>query len=123
MDATIITYGVGVHWALESARLLSNDGHEIEIIDLRTLQPWDMETVLASVKRTGRALVLHEAPVTGGFGGEIAARIGELAFEWLDAPVQRLGALDTPVPFAPSLEALHSPAQRVTDAITSLVRY
>lgn len=115
-QATIVTYGVGVHWALALE-------HDVEIIDLRTLQPWDRATVLASVRKTGRALVLHEAPRTGGFGGELAAEIGEMAFEWLDAPVRRLGALDTPVPFSPALEALHSPADRLAQAVEDLLKY
>ena len=76
------------------------------MIDLRSLVPWDVEAVVRSVAKTGRCLVLHEAPLTGGFGGEIAATVGREAFEWLDAPVARLGALDTPVPFAKALEAL-----------------
>lgn len=115
--ATVITYGVGVHWALAAAR------EDVEVIDLRTLLPWDRETVLKSVRKTGKALVLHEAPRTGGFGGELAAEIGEMAFEWLDAPVMRLGALDTPVPFSPALEALHSPAERLNAALERLLAY
>ena len=75
--------------------------------------PWDVERVVRSVAKTGRCLVLHEAPLTGGFGGEIAATVGREAFEWLDAPVARLGALDTPVPFAKALEALYSPKGRL----------
>ena len=103
--ATVVTYGVGVTWALEAAAELAREGRELEVIDLRSLVPWDAERVVRSVAKTGRCLVLHEAPLTGGFGGEIAATIGREAFEWLDAPVARLGALDTPVPFAKALEA------------------
>lgn len=121
-DATVVTWGVGVGWAVEAAEAVA-PGHEVEVIDLRTLQPWDRAAVLGSVQKTGRALVLHEAPITGGFGGEVAAVIGEQAFEWLDAPVMRLGALDTPVPFARELEALHSPRDRVADALRSLLAY
>jgi 2-oxoisovalerate dehydrogenase E1 component len=122
-DATVVTYGVGVSWALEAAEALSGEGHEIEVIDLRSLVPWDEEAVVRSVAKTGRCLVLHEAPVTGGFGGEIAATVGREAFEWLDAPVSRVGALDTPVPFAKALEALHSPKQRVLPALRDLLAY
>jgi len=98
-------------------------GREIEVIDLRSLVPWDREAVLRSVARTGRCLVLNEAPLTGGFGGEIAAVVGREAFAWLDAPVARLGALDTPVPFASSLEALHSPKGRLLPALKELLDY
>ena len=102
---------------------LAGEEIDVEIIDLRTLIPWDRDRVVQSVQKTGRALIVHEASTTGGFGGELASTIGELAFEWLDAPVRRLGALDTPVPFARSLEAIHSPALRLTDAIRSLLKY
>src|SRR5712691_7574073 len=122
-DATIVTYSVGVAWALEAAERLAAEGRSIEVIDLRTLLPWDRETVLASVRKTGRALVLHEAPTTGGFGGEVAAVIGREAFEWLDAPVARLGALDTPVPFSKALEEIHSPRTRVLPALRELLAY
>ena len=122
-DATVVTYGVGVSWALEAAANLARSGREIEVVDLRSLMPWDVETVVASVRKTGRVLVLHEAPVTGGFGGEVAATIGTETFEWLDAPVMRLGALDTPVPFAKSLEAVFSPKGRLLPAIRELLAY
>jgi 2-oxoisovalerate dehydrogenase E1 component len=122
--ATVVTYGVGVTWAREAAdRLAAEDGVEVEVVDLRSLVPWDVDTVLASVERTGRALVLHEAPITGGFGGEVAATIGERSFASLDAPVRRLGALDTPVPFAKPLEALHSPRDRVLPVLRELLAY
>jgi 2-oxoisovalerate dehydrogenase E1 component len=100
-EATIITYGMGVHWALEA---VAEMGASVEIIDLRTLLPWDRATVLQSVRKTGKAFVLHEDTLTGGIGAEIAAVIAEEAFQWLDAPVMRHGALDTPVPFAVPLE-------------------
>jgi 2-oxoisovalerate dehydrogenase E1 component len=124
IDATVVTYGVGVVWALDAAeQLAAEDGAEVEVVDLRSLVPWDVEAVVASVERTGRALVLHEAPVTGGYGGEVAATIGERAFATIDAPVRRLGALDTPVPFAKSLEALHSPKHRLVPALRELLAY
>ncbi|MFY7997134.1 MAG: alpha-ketoacid dehydrogenase subunit beta [Candidatus Kapaibacteriota bacterium] len=103
-DASIITYGSMLHEALAVAEELTKEGVEIEVIDIRTLVPFDEETVLASVKRTSRALIAHEATLTGGFGGEIAARITDKAFEYLDAPVKRLAAFDSPTPFAPTLE-------------------
>ncbi|RYD81131.1 MAG: dehydrogenase [Sphingobacteriales bacterium] len=120
-DLSIITYGAGVHWALKYA-----DEHEdesIEIVDLRTLLPWDKETVLASVKKTGKVLVLHEDTLIGGFGGEIAAHISEHAFQNLDAPVMRLASLDTPIPFAVELEANFLPAGRLEAKIQELLEY
>ncbi len=122
-DATVITYGVGVSWALEAARSWAERGKEIEVVDLRSLLPWDVEAVLASVRKTSRVLVLHEAPLTGGYGGEVAAVIGRQAFEWLDAPVMRLGALDTPIPFARALEAVFSPQGRLMNALAELLAY
>jgi 2-oxoisovalerate dehydrogenase E1 component len=122
-DATVVTYGIGVSWALEAATALAGEGLEIEVVDLRSLVPWDVEAVVRSVARTGRCLVLHEAPLTGGFGGEVAAVVGREAFEWLDAPVARLGALDTPVPFAKALESAHSPRGRLLPALRELLGY
>ena len=122
-DATIVTYSVGVTWAIEAAERMAAEGREVEVIDLRTLLPWDRETVLQSVRKTGRALVLHEAPMTGGFGGELAAVIGAEAFDALDAPVSRVGALDTPVPFSKALEEVFSPRARVLPALRELLAY
>jgi 2-oxoisovalerate dehydrogenase E1 component len=123
-DATVVTWGVGVMWAMQAARTLAEEsGKEIEVVDLRTLVPWDEETVYGSVKKTSRALVLHEATTTGGFGGEIASAIGERAFEWLDAPVTRLGALDTPVPFSKALEEGFSPKARIVWELNRLLAY
>jgi len=122
-DATIVTYSVGVTWAIEAAERMAAEGREVEVIDLRTLLPWDRETVLQSVRKTGRALVLHEAPMTGGFGGELAAVIGAEAFDALDAPVSRVGALDTPVPFSKALEEVFSARARVLPALRELLAY
>jgi len=108
-DLSIITYGAMVWVAAEAAQALEREGVSAEIVDLRTLLPLDEETVLASVRKTSRALVLHEATLTGGVGGEIAARIAEKAFEHLDAPVVRIAAPDTPVPFSPPLEEAFLP--------------
>lgn len=120
-DLSIITYGSGVHWALKYAD--EHPDESIEIVDLRTLLPWDEETVLASVKKTGKVLVLHEDTLVGGFGGEIAAHIAEHAFQYLDAPVMRLASLDTPVPFAVELEANFLPAGRLEAKIQELLEY
>jgi 2-oxoisovalerate dehydrogenase E1 component len=104
-DLTIVSYGTTVHWGLRAASKLADEGVSVEVIDLRSLAPWDTETVMASVKKTGRVLVVHEDKQTGGVGGEIAAYISEHAFQHLDAPVMRLGSEDTPVPFSRILEA------------------
>ncbi|KAA0255443.1 MAG: dehydrogenase [Acidobacteria bacterium] len=122
-DVTVVTYGVGVVWALGAAATLHKEGKEVEVIDLRTLLPWDRETVLASVRKTSRLLVLHEAPTTGGFGAEVAATVSERAFEWLDAPVVRLGALDTPTPFSRLLEETFQPKGRLLPALRRLLAY
>lgn len=107
-NATIITYGVGVHWALETVNKMEKDpefsGQSIEIIDLRTLQPIDYETIATSVKKTNRVVILHEDIEFGGIGGEISAYISEHLFEHLDAPVMRCASMNTPIPFNPNLE-------------------
>ena len=95
--------------ALDAAEELEKEGLDVEVIDLRTLAPLDKEAILRSVKKTSRALVLHEASLTGGIGGEIAAIISQEAFEWLDAPVVRVASLDTPVPYSPPLEDYYLP--------------
>jgi 2-oxoisovalerate dehydrogenase E1 component len=122
-DATLVAWSVAVAWALEAAEVLAGEGREVEVVDLRTLLPWDRETVLASVRRTGRALVIHEAPFTGGFGAEVAATIARDAFAWLDAPVERLGGLDTPIPFSKALEETFSPRGRLLPALRALLAY
>jgi 2-oxoisovalerate dehydrogenase E1 component len=104
-DATIVTYGIGVHWALEEAEHQAEaNGAEIEVVDLRTLVPWDRETVRGSLDKTNRLLVLHQATRTAGFGAELAAELGEIGFELLDAPITRVAAEDLPVPNAKPLE-------------------
>lgn len=104
-DATIVTYGVGVHWALEEAEHQAvTNGVELEVVDLRTLVPWDRETLRASLEKTNRCLVLHEATRTAGFGAELAAELGEIGFKLLDAPITRVAAADLPVPNAKPLE-------------------
>ncbi|WP_419943291.1 alpha-ketoacid dehydrogenase subunit beta [Candidatus Palauibacter sp.] len=116
-DLTIVTYGAMVHTAHEAAeRVAHEDGAEVEIIDLRSLQPLDAAAVLDSVRKTGRLLIVHEAPRFGGFGGELAAVACEGAFEWLDAPIRRVTARDTPVPYAAPLEDAHLP--QVADIVS-----
>ncbi len=117
-EATIVTYGMGVHWAQQAADEL---GADVEIIDLRTLVPLDTETIFASVRKTNRVLVLHEDTRTGGFGAELAARITEACFTWLDAPVMRVASLDTPVPFAARLERLFLPQDRLRKKLEQLL--
>ena len=110
-DLSVVTYAAMVHVALEAAEELAEDGVEVEVVDLRSLVPLDEETVLTSVARTGKAIVLHEAPRTGGFGAEIAATIAEKAFEYLEAPIVRVTAPDTPVPYSPPLEDYYLPGK------------
>ena len=120
--ATVVATGLMVGRALEAAEKLAADGIELEVIDPRTLVPLDMETIVKSVERTSRALVVHEAVRTGGAGAEIAARIQEEAFFALDAPVWRLGAIDTPLPQDPELEQLCIPsASDIESAARELV--
>ena len=97
------------HEAMAAAKQLEALGVDAEVIDLRSLQPFDCDAVMASVRKTHRALIVHEAVRFGGFGGEIAAQIQELAFDYLDAPVARVGAPFSPVPFSPALEANYVP--------------
>ncbi len=123
-DITIVSWGVGVHWALEAAEEWSTRGVEIEVIDLRTLVPWDREAVLASVRKTSRLIILHEASRTGGFGGEIAAEVTEMAFEHLDAPPMRIGGADLPIAFSKAIEEeVYSAKARLDTAIAEGVAY
>jgi 2-oxoisovalerate dehydrogenase E1 component beta subunit len=108
-DLTVITYGAMLHVALEAAQRLEAEGISLEVVDLRTLKPLDQETLLASVRKTSRALVLTEEQTSGSVAGEVAARIAEHAFAWLDGPVTRLCCPDTPVPYSPTLEDAYLP--------------
>jgi len=119
--ASIITYGLGVHWALEYAA--KNPELSLEIIDLRSLQPWDKEAVEASVKKTGRALVLHEDTLTSGFGAEIAAHLAEHCFAFLDAPVIRCASLDTAIPMNKDLEDQFMAKSRLEEKMEGLLSY
>jgi 2-oxoisovalerate dehydrogenase E1 component len=103
-DITVLSWGMMVQRSLEAARTLGDAGTSVEVIDLRTLNPLDMETIMDSVRKTGKVLIAHEDTLTGGFGAEIAALIAEDAFQHLDAPVRRVAAKDAPVPYGPTLE-------------------
>jgi len=123
-DVSVITYGSMVHVALEAAAELEKDGVGVEVIDLRTLLPMDEEMVLTTAAKTGKIVVLHEDRKRGGIGGEIAATIGEKAFEYLDGPVVRVASLDTPVPYSPALEEVFMPnTAKLKTAIKELVAY
>lgn len=117
---SIITYGMGVHWALRAVEEL---GISADILDLRTLLPWDQEAVAATVKKTGKVIFLHEDTLTGGIGAEICAWISEHCFKDLDAPVMREGSLDTPVPFAPNLEKQFLPTERFKKKLKELIEF
>jgi len=119
-ELSIITYGMGVHWATQVADELHVS---CDILDLRTLLPWDQEAVRRTAEKNGRVLVLHEDTLTGGLGAELAAWIGENCFEHLDAPVHRVASLDTAVPFAPALEKDFLPLQRLRDTVEKLRNY
>ncbi|MEY4350095.1 MAG: hypothetical protein RL078_137 [Bacteroidota bacterium] len=120
-DLTILTYGLGVHWALDAAA--ARPHASIEILDLRTLLPLDKEAIIAAASKTGRVLVLHEDTTTGGLGGELVALVNEHCFEVLDAPVLRVGSLDTPIPFAADLEQQFLANSRLLDTIDQLLNY
>ena len=123
-DLTIVTYGAMLWTALEAAAILAKDGVSAEVLDLRTLLPLDEEAILASVRRTGKCLILHEDTRTGGLGAEIAATVSEKAFEWLDGPILRVTAPDTPVPYSPPLEEAFLPnVNTLLAAVRKLVRY
>jgi 2-oxoisovalerate dehydrogenase E1 component beta subunit len=119
-DLTIVTYGAMVHKSVEAARTLEGDGVGVEVIDLRTLLPLDEDAIVESVKRTGRLLVVHEDTRTGGIAGEITIRVSERAFEWLDAPMLRVTAIDAPVPYSGSLEDYFLPQ---VDDVVKAARY
>jgi pyruvate/2-oxoglutarate/acetoin dehydrogenase E1 component len=123
-DLTVITYGAMVWTALEAAELLAKEGVSVEVVDLRSLLPYDEQAVLASVRKTNKVLLLHEDTRTGGMAGELAALIAEKAFEDLDGPIVRVTAPDTPVPFSPPLEEYFLPnAAKVVEAARKLAAY
>jgi pyruvate/2-oxoglutarate/acetoin dehydrogenase E1 component len=123
-DLSIITFGAMVYTALDAAARLAEEGVEAEVLDLRSLAPLDRNAILTTASKTSRVLLLHEATLTGGIGGELAAIIAEEAFAYLDAPLTRIASLDTPVPYAPALEAEFLPSvDKVVAAARKLVRY
>ena len=122
-DVTVVSWGAMLHRTLDAAELAATEGIDVEVIDPRWLSPFDVETVVASVSRTSRAAVVHEANVTGGFGAEVAARISDAAFHDLDAPIARIGLPDVRVPAAPHLQQAVIPSSRsIADAITEFCR-
>jgi 2-oxoisovalerate dehydrogenase E1 component beta subunit len=123
-DVAVFTYGAMVHTALEAAQAVAREGIGVAVVDLRTLLPLDVSAILQTTAETGKVIVLHEATRTGGAGAEIAALIAERAFEYLDAPIVRVAAPDTPVPYSPALESYFIPdAERVAQAIRALHEY
>ncbi len=124
-DLTVITYGLVLHHCIEAARDLASEGIHTEVVDLRSLRPLDSATILESVKKTGKALVVHEDTRLGGIGGEVSAIIAEEAFDYLDAPIMRLTGPEVPaMPFSPPLEAeFMLDTDQIAGAIRSLARY
>ncbi|MCB0747482.1 MAG: dehydrogenase E1 component subunit alpha/beta, partial [Ignavibacteriae bacterium] len=123
-DITVVTYGAMVHETEFAARTLSEEGYSIEIVDIRTISPLDTETIFESVKKTGKVIVIHEDSLTAGFGAEIASRISDECFEYLDGPVKRYAAFDTPIAFHPKLERAILPSRnKIYDEIKKLLAY
>ncbi len=123
-DLTIVTWGAMIYVADDAADALAKDGVSVEVIDLRSIVPFDEEAILTSVAKTNRVIILHEAPLTGGAGAEFAARIAEKAFDYLDATIKRIGSLDVPTPYSPPLEEFYLPnAAKVVAAARELLAY
>lgn len=123
-DLTIITYGAMIYTAMEAADELAKDGVSVEVIDMRSILPFDEEAMLESVAKTNRCIVLYEAALTGGVGAEFVARIADKAFDYLDAPIKRVASLDTPVPYSPSLEDFYRPNKdKVIKAAKEILAY
>jgi pyruvate/2-oxoglutarate/acetoin dehydrogenase E1 component len=122
--ASVITFGIMVHYAVKAAEKLAADGIDVEVLDLRSLRPYDTEAIKATVEKTNRVLVVNEAALMGSVAGEFASFISEHCFENLDAPVMRIGALETPIPYAPELEHAMLPnAEKIEAALRKLVSY
>ena len=123
-DITVIAWGTPVHWSIRAANKMAKEGVDVEVIDLRSIRPWDFDTVAASVKKTGKVLIVHEDHVTQGFGAEISATISRHLFEWLDAPVYRLGAKDIPIAFSRILERATLPYEEdVLNQLREIANY
>jgi len=124
-DISVITYGLTLHLCLEAARNLEDEGLSTEILDLRTLQPLDEDAILATARKTGKVLIVHEDTMAGGIGGEVSAIIAEQAFDHLDAPIMRLGGPQVPaMPFSPPLEAMYMPnVDKIAEAMRKLAEY
>jgi 2-oxoisovalerate dehydrogenase E1 component len=123
-DATVVSWGTTVHWSLRAAAKLAKEGYEVEVIDLRTIKPWDFDTVAQSIKKTAKVLIVHEDHITQGFGAEISATISRPLFEWLDAPVFRLGAKDVPIGFSRLLERETLPSEEdIYHQLSELLKY
>ena len=123
-DVTLVTYGGMMSRSLEAAEALAKEGVSVEVLDMRSLLPFDMDLILESVKKTSKALIVHEATLTGGVGAEFAARISEKAFEYLDGPVLRVASVDAPVPYSPPLEDFFMPnAEIIANAARKLAAY
>ena len=124
-DVTIVSYGLMVHFCLEAAGIMDQEGVSAEVIDLRTLKPLDRESILNSVKKTGKVVIVHEDNVTGGVGAEVSALLSEEGFEYLDAPITRVCGPDIPtMPFAPPLEEAYLPnAEKISEAVRRLAAY
>jgi 2-oxoisovalerate dehydrogenase E1 component len=121
---TVVSWGTPVHWSLRAAAKMAKEGVEVEVIDLRSIRPWDVETVAASVRKTGKLMIVHEDHITQGFGAEIAATAARVCFEWLDAPIVRVGAKDIPIGFSRILERATLPYEEdVFEAMQELARY
>ena len=123
-DLSVVTYGATLWKSLEAAEQLDKDGVSVEVLDLRTLLPLDDAAIMRSVKKTNKLLIVHEDTRTGGLAGEIAARVNEQAFEWLDGPIMRVTAHDVPLPYAPTLEDFVLPqTEDIVKAARWLVNY
>lgn len=123
-DVTIITWGAMQYIALDAAATLEKDGVSVEVLDMRSISPFDEEAMIESVAKTNRCVVLYESALTGGVGAEFAARIADKAFDWLDAPIKRVASLDTPVPYSPNLEDFYRPnEEKVIRAVRELLNY
>ena len=124
-DVSVITYGLMLHYCLEAAGILSEEGISVEVVDLRTLKPLDGETILSSVKKTGKAAIVHEDNITGGVGAEVAAFLADEAFQYLDGPITRVCGPDIPtMPFAPTLEEAYMPnTDKIAAALRKLAAY